>query len=79
MLWYVPPQLLGNIFLRDVLETWVLSKRKLGEEQGVECASKTRMRGKEIEGGGGSGSSTEETLLVVRAYEILRGSFVMLH
>lgn len=30
-------------FLGDVLEIWVLSKQKLGREQGVECASKTRM------------------------------------
>lgn len=54
-------------FLGDVLKTWVLSKRKLGGEQGVEYASKTRMGGKKRRGGGGQGAhSTEETLLVVR-------------
>lgn len=47
--------------LGDVLETWVLSKRKLGGEQGVECASKTRM-GEEKKKGIGSESSTEEAL-----------------
>lgn len=39
-------------FLGDVLEIWVLSKQKLGGEQGVECASKTRM-GEKKKGGRG--------------------------
>lgn len=40
------------LFLGDVLEIWVLSKQKLGGEQDVECASKTRMR-EEKKGGRG--------------------------
>lgn len=35
-----------------MLEIWVLSKQKLGGEQGVEGARKTRMGGKKGEGRG---------------------------
>jgi len=50
------------LFLGDVLETWVLSKRKLDGEQGVECARITRMGGKRKKKKEGGGCSTEETL-----------------
>lgn len=64
----------GKYFLGDVLEIWVLSKHKLGGEQGVECANKTRMREKN----GGEGElNRRNILLVVRTLKILQGCFVM--